>query len=122
MSKRSCIEVDTGDNGITDDPISLFAYMLKVKYNSTMEVEEYNRRLLDKLMRKGQIPKSNIVWRDEKVAKIYGFKIDSSGKIEYDTPSKSSPKKVKKVYATSIPDVDISVLKDAIIRSKQMAI
>ena len=121
-TKRSCIEVDTGNNGMTNDPVSLFAYMLKVKYNSTEEVEEYNRKLLEDLMRMNQIPKSNIVWRDEKMAKIYGFKIDSSGRIEYDTQSKRSPKKVKKVYATSIPDVDISVLKDAIIRSKQMAI
>ena len=122
QTKRPCIEVDTGNSGMTDDPINLFAHMLRLKYNSTQDVEEYNRRLLESLMRKGHIPKSNIVWRDEKVAKIYGFKIDSSGRIEYDSSTKSSPKRVTKTYAASIPEVDLSMLKDAVIRAKQMAI
>lgn len=62
--------------------------MLRLKHDATEDVEEYNRELLETLMRKGQIPKSNIVWRGEKVAKIYGFKINKeNGKIEYDTPS-----------------------------------
>ena len=123
QSKRPCIEVDTGNSALTNDPINDFAHMLRLKHNATEDVEEYNRELLETLMRKGQIPKSNIIWRGEKVAKIYGFKVNKeNGKIEYDTPSKGSPKKVTKAYATSIPEVDLSMLKDAIIRSKQMAI
>ena len=123
QSKRPCIEVDTGDSNLTNDPINDFAHMLRLKHNAAEDVEEYNRELLETLMRKGQIPKSNIIWRGEKVAKIYGFKINKeNGKIEYDTPSKGSPKRVVKAYATSIPEVDLSMLKDAIVRSKQMAI
>jgi hypothetical protein len=125
-AKRPCIEVDTGNSGLTSDPINHFAYMLRLKHNSTEEVEEYNRRLLETLIGKGHIPKSNIIWRDEKLARIYGFKIDDEGKIEYDTTTKSSPKsspkKVTKAYAASIPEVDLSMLKDAVIRANQMAI
>lgn len=122
---RPCIEVETKSCDKADEPISLFVHMLRLKENSTKDVEEYNKRLLENLIRRNQIPKTSITWHGEKIAKIYGFKIDNNGKIEYNTESKSPPKKaapVHSVHAISAPEVDLSMFKDAILRSKQMAI
>ena len=123
-ARRPCIEVDTGASGRTSDPIKLFAHMVRLRYGGTEEVEEYNRRLLESLMQRGQIPKSSIVWHDEKVSKIYGFRAGPSGKIEYDSPSKGSPKRVAKAHVApeAPPPIDVITLRDAILVSKQMAI
>lgn len=119
---RPYIEVDTGGSTFTNEPISLFAQTLRLKEKSTTDVEEYNKRLLENLIRKNQIPRSSIVWHGEKIARIYGFKIDGSGKIEYNTEKKTSPKRVTHVHAVGTSELESSMLRDAIIRSKQMEI
>jgi hypothetical protein len=118
--KRSYIEVGfkEGDN---DDPLKLFASLLKSKYGGTEETEEHNRKLLESLIQKGHIAKSNIIWHRDKITKIYGFKVDSSGKIEYDISGSHSPEK-KKTYVTSTNKVDMSAVKNAIYRSRHAAI
>lgn len=121
-TKRPYIEVDTGGGGVAKDPIGLFSHMLRLKHGGTEEVEESNKKLLEGLIQRGQIPKSSIVWHDERVSRIYGFSVDDRGKIEYSSPSRGSPKRVAKTYVADVPDVDMSVLRNAIIRSKQMAI
>ena len=123
-TKRPCIEVDVGTGGETSDPIGLFARMLRSKYGGSEDSERSNRELLERLIKNGQIPKSSIVWHGERVSKIHGFKVDAKGRIEYDSPSKGSPPKrpVARAYAAEAPDIDVLVLKDAILRSKQMAI
>lgn len=119
--KRSYIEVGyrAGDS---EDPLKLFAAMLKEKYGGTEETEEYNRRLLESLLEKGQIAKSSIIWHQDKITKIYGFKVDSNGKIEYDILGNHSPEKKKKTYVTNTNNVDMCAVRNAILRSKQATI
>jgi len=119
--KRSYIEVGyrAGENG---DPLRLFASMLREKYGGDEEVEESNQKLLQNLVQRGQIPKSSIIWHQDKITKIYGFKIDDSGKIEYDITGSNSPDRRTKTYITNTPKVDMSAVRDAILRSKQAAI
>jgi hypothetical protein len=121
-NKRPYIEVETGSGGLTADPIGLFAHMLRLKHGGTKEAEESNRKLLEGLIQGGHIPKSSIVWHDDRVSRIYGFSVDDRGRIKYSSPSRGSPKRTAKTYVADVPDVDMSVLRNAIIRSKQMAI
>jgi hypothetical protein len=120
--KRSCIEVDYRQLTLAtkdeEDPLKLFAYMLREKYGGTEETEEYNKILLNNLLQKGQIAKSSIIWQQDKITKLYGFKVDNSGKIEYDINGNHSPEK-KKTYVTNANKVDLSALKDAIFLTKQ---
>jgi hypothetical protein len=95
--------------------------MLREKYGGTEETEEYNRRLLESLTQKGQIAKSSIIWQQDKITKIYGFKVDSSGKIEYDIYGSHSPEK-KKTYITNTNKVDMHAVRNAILMSKQASI
>jgi hypothetical protein len=126
-TKRPYIEVDTGlpwsHNCDTRDPIGLFAHMLaEQNRGTTKEVEESNRMLLESLFKMGHITKSSILWHGNMVWRIYGFRLGNGGKIEYCSPSRTSPKKTARAYVADIPDVDVSALKEAIMRSKQMAI
>jgi len=122
-NKRRCIEVDTGTSGRTGDPIGLFARMLREQHGGSDKVEESNKILLESLIRRGQIPRSSIVWHDEKVSKIYGFRVGEGGKIEYDSQSRSPQKKaIVQAHIAEVPQIDALVLKNAILRSKQMAI
>ena len=121
--KRPCIEVDTGSSGNTGDPVRLFAHKLRMRYGGTDEVEESNRTLMESLITRGQIPRSSIVWHGESISKIYGFKIGERGKIEYDSPSRGLPKKANQARVVDTgSQINVQVLRDAIIRSKQMAI
>ena len=121
--KRSYIEVGYCAEE-SEDPVRLFASMLREKYGGTEETEEYNRRLLDNLIQKGHIAKSSIIWHQDRITKIYGFKVDDSGKIEYDIFGSHSPEKKTKArtYVTNTNKVDISAVRNAILRSKQTAI
>lgn len=118
-TKRPYIEVDTGGGDATADPIKLFSHMLRLKHGGTIEVEESNKRLLEGLIEKGLIPKSSIVWNGERVSRIYGFGVDDRGRIEYNLPSRSPPKKVARTYVPRVPQVDPSVVRNAVLRSKQ---
>lgn len=120
--KRSCIEVSySADDG--GDPLSLFARVLRERCGSDQDVEKSNRTLLENLIQRGQIPKSSIIWQQDKIAKIYGFKVDSNGKIEYDLIGSHSPDRKKdKTYVTNNSKVDMSAVRNAILRSKQAAI
>lgn len=115
--KRSYIEVEyrSGDG----DPIREFASLLREKHGASEETEEYNRRLLENLVQKGQIPKSSIIWYQDKITKIYGFKVDDTGKILYDLTGSHSPDRRTKAYVTNAPNIDMSAVRNAILRSKQ---
>ena len=115
--KRSYIEVEyrSGDG----DPIREFASLLREKHGAGEETEEYNRRLLENLVQKGQIPKSSIIWYQDKITKIYGFKVDDTGKILYDLTGSHSPDRRAKAYVTNAPNIDMSAVRNAILRSKQ---
>lgn len=119
--KRSCIEVSyrADDNG---DPMRLFAHVLREKYGGDGQVEDSNRVLLETLIQRGQIPRSSIIWHDDKITKIYGFKVDDNGKIEYDITGSHSPDRRNKTYVTNTSKVDMSALRNAILRSKQASI
>jgi hypothetical protein len=96
--------------------------MLREKYGGDKDVEDSNRVLLENLIQRGQIPRSSIIWHDEKITKIYGFKVDDSGKIEYDITGSHSPDRRNKTYVTNTSKVDMSALRNAILRSKQASI
>jgi hypothetical protein len=115
--KRSYIEVEyrSGDG----DPIGEFASLLREKHGASEETEEYNRRLIENLVQKGQIPKSSIIWYQDKITKIYGFKVDDTGKILYDLTGSHSPNRRAKAYVTNAPNIDMSAVRNAILRSKQ---
>ena len=115
--KRSYIEVEyrSGDG----DPIRELASLLREKHGASEETEEYNRRLLENLVQKGQIPKSSIIWYQDKITKIYGFKVDDTGKILYDLTGSHSPDRRAKAYVTNAPNIDMSAVRNAILRSKQ---
>ena len=115
--KRSYIEVEYRPGG--EDPIRQFASLLSDKYGANEETEDYNRRLLENLVQKGQIPKSSIIWYQDKITKIYGFKVDDTGKIRYDLTGSHSPDRRAKAYVTNAPNIDMSAVRDAILRSKQ---
>lgn len=111
------------------DPIQLFAHMLGVQNGVGSDAEEHNRKLLETLIQKGHISKTSIIWHDNKISKIYGFKIGDNGKIEYESPQrKVSPKKTTAganayvAVADARPQIDVLSLQNAILRSKQMAI
>lgn len=128
FQKRSYIEVGSeaypeSSSYLKEDPLQLFAFMLRQKYGGTDESERFNVRLLEGLIKKGKIPKSSIIWHDDIISRIYGFKVDQDGNIEYDISSlNNSPSRSPKRYVTSAPQIDMSALKNAIIRSKQVAI
>ncbi len=122
MSKRSYIEVGQGFRGSVDDPLQLFSFMVRQKYGGNDEDEEYNKKLLTRLMQKGQIPKSSIIWHGDVITKIYGFRVDESGKIEYDISGSNSPDRRVKTYVTAAPKVDMFAVRNAILRSKQTAV
>jgi hypothetical protein len=119
--KRSCIEVGyCADDG--SDPLKLFAYMLREKYGGNKEVEESNKALLEILIQRGQIPRSSIIWQQDKITKIYGFKVDNSGKIEYDITGSHSPDRRNKTYVANTSKIDMSAARNAILQSKQASI
>lgn len=121
--KRSCIEVGYCDNSDdSSDPLKLFAYMLKEKYGGNKEVEESNKKLLEILIQKRHIPRSSIIWQQDKITKIYGFKVDNSGKIEYDITGSHSPDKRNKTYVANTLKIDMSAAKNAILQSKHASI
>ena len=129
MSKKSYIDVGFYQ-GSTDEtnPIELFVYMVRAKYQKgTEKVNKLNKELLEDLISKGHIPKSNIVWNphNDSISRIYGFKVDDKGYIQYDTYSHSDKKcpSYKNVKAeTERSYIDISALRNAIVRSKEIAI
>lgn len=129
MSKKSYIDVGFYP-GSTDeeDPIELFVYMVREKYKKGNEkIQKLNKELLEDLISKGHIPKSNIVWNphNDSISRIYGFKVDNEGYIQYDTAGNHSPnrnyRRVEKVE-TERSYIDISALRNAIVRSKEIAI
>ena len=120
--KRSCIEVGYCADD-SSDPLKLFAYLLKEKYGSNKEVEESNKKLLEILIQRGHIPRSSIIWQQDKITKIYGFKVDNSGKIEYDITGSHSPdKRRNKTYVANTSKIDMSAAKNAILQSKHASI
>ncbi len=119
--KRSYIEV--GYKAVeNDDPVRLFSSMLRERYGGDKGVEDCNRVLLENLIHKGQIPKSSIIWHQDKITKIYGFKVGIDGKIEYDISGSNSPDRRAKTYINNTPKIDMSAVRNAILRSKQTAI
>jgi len=129
MSKRSYIDVGvySGTTG-EEDPLELFTYMVRKKYGKgTEKVQKSNKKLLESLYTKGQIPRSNIVWNpnNDSISRIYGFKVDNEGYIQYDIGSGSnSPNRSRKEQEVSTDRsyIDISALRNAIVRSKEIAI
>ena len=128
MSKRSFIDVGAY-SGKTDeeDPLQLFAYRVREKYRKgTEKVQKSNKKLLESLITKGKIPKSNIVWdpHNESISRIYGFKVDDEGYIQYDITGSNSPKRdsKKEKVNTDRSYIDISALRNAIVMSKEIAI
>lgn len=125
---RSCIEVKSPGHGpesplcLPIDPVRNFALLLGERHGSKEDVNLYNIQLLEKLIEGNNIPKSSIIWQQGKIKKIYGFKVDDKGKIEYDLAgSSNSPDRRAKKYITSIPPVDMFAVRNAIIKSKQAA-
>lgn len=114
---RSYIEV--GYRAGSEDPLGHFVSLLREKHDSSTEIEEYNCRLLGNLIKRGKIPKSSIIWHQDKIIKIYGFKVDKDGKIEYDLVGNNSPDRRTKQYVSNSPHIDMSAVRNAIIRSKQ---
>lgn len=117
--KRSYIEVRADDVGADEEPLKQFASLLRERYGGAKKVEEYNEKLLESLVRRGQIPKSSIIWHQDKITKIYGFKVDEEGKIVYDITGSHSPDRRTKTYVTNTPNIDMLAVRDAILRSKQ---
>ncbi len=119
--KRACIEVGYRADDV-GDPLRSFASLVREKHGGDKEVEECNRVLLENLIQRGQIPRSSIIWHQDKIIKIYGFRIDERGKIEYDIQGNNSPDRRHKNYITNTPKVDMLAVRDAILRSKQATI
>ena len=115
--KRSYIEVEY--RSCDEDPIRQFASLLRDKHGGTEETEEYNRRLLDNLVKRGHIPKSSIIWHQDQITKIYGFKVDDTGRVTYDLTGSHSPDRKAKTYVTNAPNIDMSAVRNAVLRSKQ---
>jgi len=105
----------------TSDPIELFVTRLKKRYGGSEQTKSFNKDLLNSLVTKGYIPKSSIVWRHDQILKIFDFRIGEDGKIEYVIPCRPSPKKVAPAAEQDI-NIDIKTIKNAISRSKQMAV
>ena len=128
MSKRSYIDVGVYPGTIgEEDPLELFAYMVREKYRKgTEKAQKSNKKLLESLISKGQIPKSNIIWNphNDSISRIYGFKVDSEGYIQYDIAGSNSPNRTsrKERVDTDRSYIDISALRNAIVRSKEIAI
>lgn len=121
--KRSYIEVSYRAGSDNNSGVcKQFASSLREKYGGTDNVEKYNERLLDNLMRKGHIPKSSVIWHQDKIVKIYGFKVDEEGKVVYDIAGSHSPNRKAKTYVTNTPNIDMSAVRNGILRSKQVAI
>ncbi len=124
--KRSYIEVgyrDVQSADRPDDPLRQFASSLRDKHGGDEEVEEYNFRLLENLVERDQIPKSSIIWHQDKITKIYGFKVDNGGKIAYDIEGSHSPDRRKaKTYVANTPSIDMLAVRNAILRSKQASV
>lgn len=118
---RSCIEVHPGDTVHNSDPLTQFVSLLEDKHNSSKEITEYNLKLLNNLVQKRKIQKSSIIWHHDTIAKIYGFRVDDNGKIEYDVGSYSPERKTKQ-YVSSSSKINMSAVRNAIIRSKQQSI
>lgn len=120
---RSYIEVPTTSEAevrlIEEDPLTRFVSLLKEKHNSSKQTTEYNLTLLHNLIKKRKIQKASIIWNQENIAKIYGFRVDDNGKIGYDIVGNNSPEKKTKQYVLSSPSINMSAVKKAILRSKQ---
>lgn len=126
MSKRSYIDVGEYPSRIDEeDPLELFAHMVRTKLKKGNEkVEQSNKKLLESLMSKGQIPRSNIIWNhpyNDAICRIYGFKVDEEGYIQYDLSDDNSPKKPA-LYEVPKSNVDMFAIRNAIIKSKRIAI
>lgn len=119
--KRSYIEVGYCAKG-SSEPLKQFSSLLREKYGGTDDVEEYNEKLLENLIRKGHIPRSSVIWHQDKIIKIYGFKVDEEGKVAYDIAGSHSPDRKAKTYVTNTPNIDMSAVRNAILRSKQASI
>lgn len=123
--KRSYIEVPTTSEAevrvlnIEGDPLTRFVSLLKDKYNSSKQTTEYNFTLLNNLIEKRKIQKASIIWNQDNITKIYGFIVDDNGKIGYDIVGNNSPEKKTKQYVSSSPSINMSAVKNAILRSKQ---
>ena len=102
------------------DPLELFACMLRNKYGGTDDTEQSNFKLLEDLITKRKIAKSSIIWHNDTISRIYGFRVNNKGGIEYDPSGKSSQK--AKLYVTNAPPIDMSSIRNAILKSKQIAI
>lgn len=122
---RSYIEVPTTSEAevrlldIEEDPLIRFVSLLKQKHNSSKQTTEYNLTLLNNLIKKRKIQKASIIWNKENITKIYGFIVDDNGKIGYDIVGNNSPERKTKQYVSSSPSINMSAVKNAIIRSKQ---
>jgi hypothetical protein len=117
---RPYIEVDHVDAVSASDPIEKFAILLRRKYGGGKQTEDFNRDLLSSLIAKGYIPKSSIVWHQDEILKIFDFKIGKEGKIEYVVPCRPIPQRV--IRRAESGDSDIETIKNAITRSKKMAV
>jgi len=113
---RSYIEVGYREG--SEDPLQQFVSLLREKHGSSMEIEEYNLKLLSNLTKIDKIPKPSIIWHRDRIIKIYGFKVDNNGKIEYDLAGNSPDRKAKQ-YVSNSPHINMSDVRNAILRSKQ---
>lgn len=121
---RSCIEVSYGSltpDKQSKDPLDLFVWSLRNCKRGTDEIERTNKRVLSNLISNGHISKSSIIWNDDKISKIYGLRVDNEGRIKYD--KHKSPERKQPLYvAADATKVDLSELRNAIIRAKQAAV
>lgn len=116
---RPYIEANHSAAVTATDPIEDFVIRLRPSYGG--QTESFNKDLLSSLVAKGYIPKSSIVWHEDQIVKIYDFKIGKEGKIEYVVPCRPSPQKAIRVVPSS-ESLDIQTIKNAITRSKKMAV
>lgn len=121
VTRRSYIEIYTQQvpvpsaDGLHDNPIKKFAYMLKIQHDSTDEIEKENIELLESLISNGHISKSNIIRKNGDIIRIYGLRKDFKGKIYYDK-AKGSP---NREYVEDAAHVDLSALQNAVVRAKE---
>ena len=123
---RSYIEVSypyvpqSKSSGISD-ALGLFVRSLRKETNGTDEIERTNKRVLSNLISNGHISQSSIIWDDDKISRIYGLRVDADGRIKYD--KHKSPERKQPLYmAVDATKVNLSELKNAIIRAKETAV
>lgn len=122
MTKRSALEVNVEAEETSSvsnkDPILVFVYMLmeqnKNKYRGNYETVITNKNLLECFVQNNYITKSSIIWKNGKISKIYGIKMNDDGIICYNRTPKRSPEKNTSKYVTNNTKIDLSAIRNAV--------